>query len=62
MITKIGNALLQIIGIYTPKEEDVATMCIRLKMDNLPIKIRPFVLIGLKLLHMTLIQPPNDDD
>jgi len=62
MITKIGKALLDIAGVYNPEEEDVATVCVRLKLDNIPLNYRPFVLMGLKLLHMTLIQPPTDDE
>ena len=62
MISKIAKALLEIAGVYSPQEEDIATLCIRMRLDNIPLKYRPFVLMGLRLLHMTLIQPPNDDD
>lgn len=62
MISKIGKALLEIAGVYSAQEEDVATLCVRLKLDNIPLKYRPFILMGLRLLHMTLIQPPDEDD
>ena len=62
MIVKIAKASLKLIGVYNPTDEDVATMCMRLSLDNLPIKIRPFVLFGCQLLHTTLIKPPEIDE
>ena len=62
MIVKIARASLKLIGVYNPSEEDVATMCMRLSLDNLPIKVRPFILFGCQLLHTTLVKPPSIDE
>jgi len=59
---KLAKSFLKLIGIYNPSDEDVATLCMRLNLDLIPIKIRPFLLIGFQLLHMTLIKPPTDEE
>tara|TARA_Y100001968_G_C18899724_1_gene500119 strand:+ start:35 stop:241 length:207 start_codon:yes stop_codon:yes gene_type:complete len=62
MIPKIAKACLKLVGIYNPTEEDIATLCLRLNLDALPVRFRPFVLAGAELLHMTLIKPPTEDE
>jgi hypothetical protein len=62
VVVSIAKQALKLIGIYNPTDEDVATMCMRLSLDDLPIKVRPFILFGCQLLHTTLIKPPVIDD
>jgi len=62
MIPKIAKAVLKLAGIYNPTPEDVATLCLRLNLDSLPVRFRPFILAGAELLHMTLIKPPTEEE
>ena len=62
MIPKIAKAMLRLAGIYNPTPEDVATVCLRLNLDALPIRFRPFILAGAELLHMTMIKPPTEEE
>ena len=62
MIVKIAKNALKLIGVYNPTDEDIATVCMRLSLDDIPMKVRPFLLFGFQLLHTTLIKPPKDDE
>ena len=59
MLNNIATSVAKIFGYYNIDDEGLATHLVRFRYDQIPVKFRPFIHYGLKILLMMVDAPPT---
>jgi hypothetical protein len=62
MLRNIAKSIAKIFGFYNVDDEGLATHIVRFRYDKIPVKFRPFIHYGLKIVLMMVDTPPQEDD
>ena len=62
MLNNIAKSVAKIFGFYNVDDEGLATHTVRFQYDKIPVKYRPFIHYGLKIVLMMVDSPPTESE
>jgi hypothetical protein len=62
MLNNIATSIAKIFGFYNVDDEGLATHIVRFQYEKIPVKFRPFIHYGLKIVLMMVDAPPTESE